>query len=208
MADKSMVGSELEVLTFNVNRWPTEVPGALARMLLVFLSFNIFVGFALLATGIGSSIGLSSSYMRTFILFSLLGLAIWGLVAGWIHFILNKGCVKLTPTHLVIHYRNARQTMEWANLSGFHISKYGRVMFENTKALPQVWADKPKKYGHRFIETRILDSVDSEEMLLLLRKYRGAAQSVHDPEPEVKICLLYTSPSPRDQRGSRMPSSA
>ena len=25
---------------------------------------------------------------------------------------------------------------------------------------------------------------------------------------EVQICLLYTSPSPRDQRGSRMPSSA
>ena len=25
---------------------------------------------------------------------------------------------------------------------------------------------------------------------------------------EVKSCLLYTSPSPRDQRGSRMPSSA
>ena len=26
--------------------------------------------------------------------------------------------------------------------------------------------------------------------------------------PETFICLLYTSPSPRDQRGSRMPSSA
>ena len=26
--------------------------------------------------------------------------------------------------------------------------------------------------------------------------------------PHVNICLLYTSPSPRDQRGSRMPSSA
>ena len=25
---------------------------------------------------------------------------------------------------------------------------------------------------------------------------------------EIKTCLLYTSPSPRDQRGSRMPSSA
>ena len=24
----------------------------------------------------------------------------------------------------------------------------------------------------------------------------------------IKVCLLYTSPSPRDQRGSRMPSSA
>ena len=27
-------------------------------------------------------------------------------------------------------------------------------------------------------------------------------------EPDVRGCLLYTSPSPRDQRGSRMPSSA
>ena len=26
--------------------------------------------------------------------------------------------------------------------------------------------------------------------------------------PKVYLCLLYTSPSPRDQRGSRMPSSA
>jgi len=27
-------------------------------------------------------------------------------------------------------------------------------------------------------------------------------------EPPIEHCLLYTSPSPRDQRGSRMPSSA
>ena len=27
-------------------------------------------------------------------------------------------------------------------------------------------------------------------------------------QPQDYICLLYTSPSPRDQRGSRMPSSA
>ena len=27
-------------------------------------------------------------------------------------------------------------------------------------------------------------------------------------KPQSKDCLLYTSPSPRDQRGSRMPSSA
>ena len=30
----------------------------------------------------------------------------------------------------------------------------------------------------------------------------------YKPEKSSKICLLYTSPSPRDQRGSRMPSSA
>ena len=29
-----------------------------------------------------------------------------------------------------------------------------------------------------------------------------------DVQKLIKICLLYTSPSPRDQRGSRMPSSA
>ena len=28
------------------------------------------------------------------------------------------------------------------------------------------------------------------------------------PTRQVQACLLYTSPSPRDQRGSRMPSSA
>ena len=31
---------------------------------------------------------------------------------------------------------------------------------------------------------------------------KGKQQAIH------KACLLYTSPSPRDQRGSRMPSSA
>ena len=31
---------------------------------------------------------------------------------------------------------------------------------------------------------------------------------VYIPKGNSKTCLLYTSPSPRDQRGSRMPSSA
>ena len=34
------------------------------------------------------------------------------------------------------------------------------------------------------------------------------AQWTHDQLGNSHICLLYTSPSPRDQRGSRMPSSA
>ena len=33
-------------------------------------------------------------------------------------------------------------------------------------------------------------------------------ESVPDRFDQFSICLLYTSPSPRDQRGSRMPSSA
>ena len=36
----------------------------------------------------------------------------------------------------------------------------------------------------------------------------NAGMLVHEFNIANKICLLYTSPSPRDQRGSRMPSSA
>ena len=44
--------------------------------------------------------------------------------------------------------------------------------------------------------------MDWEEHLMLI------AHSVNRFGDELVICLLYTSPSPRDQRGSRMPSSA
>ena len=33
-------------------------------------------------------------------------------------------------------------------------------------------------------------------------------KAIHGLNAEAEFCLLYTSPSPRDQRGSRMPSSA
>ena len=36
----------------------------------------------------------------------------------------------------------------------------------------------------------------------------SAAEEIRDLRSLLKACLLYTSPSPRDQRGSRMPSSA
>ena len=36
----------------------------------------------------------------------------------------------------------------------------------------------------------------------------GKGGETHLDRPVFNTCLLYTSPSPRDQRGSRMPSSA
>ena len=49
----------------------------------------------------------------------------------------------------------------------------------------------------------------------IARKRAKAQLKPRSPEPvegrkhiDVQTCLLYTSPSPRDQRGSRMPSSA
>ena len=40
------------------------------------------------------------------------------------------------------------------------------------------------------------------------REKRRAQKRKEEEERQARICLLYTSPSPRDQRGSRMPSSA
>ena len=46
----------------------------------------------------------------------------------------------------------------------------------------------------------------------LNKKYRKIADTLRNAvlskDERKKACLLYTSPSPRDQRGSRMPSSA
>ena len=42
------------------------------------------------------------------------------------------------------------------------------------------------------------------------QREKQAAEDAAKPtvKQQKKVCLLYTSPSPRDQRGSRMPSSA
>ena len=54
---------------------------------------------------------------------------------------------------------------------------------------------------------RISDVYD-EEFIEALEESDGDKQYALFPEHHRFICLLYTSPSPRDQRGSRMPSSA
>ena len=58
-------------------------------------------------------------------------------------------------------------------------------------------ASKPVMEGKSVLFKRFadIDSVDLEV-------------DTSDPEAFINCCLLYTSPSPRDQRGSRMPSSA
>ena len=48
---------------------------------------------------------------------------------------------------------------------------------------------------------------DTRDFTLLAFGAGGAMHAVALAQ-ELQICLLYTSPSPRDQRGSRMPSSA
>ncbi|VTU72808.1 glutamine amidotransferase [Lactobacillus rhamnosus GG] [Lacticaseibacillus rhamnosus] len=53
----------------------------------------------------------------------------------------------------------------------------------------------------------VMQHADAEDLGVI--KEWAADQGIEQsPIDRTKACLLYTSPSPRDQRGSRMPSSA
>ena len=56
-------------------------------------------------------------------------------------------------------------------------------------------------------------SVEIEALTLVMEQYNEEAESgveldIENKKPSYMACLLYTSPSPRDMRRSRMPSSA
>ena len=67
--------------------------------------------------------------------------------------------------------------------------------------------DKLWKTG---IELDLINHSDSatDINLKIFNKKHQFAVTPYGEEYRLGICLLYTSPSPRDQRGSRMPSSA
>ena len=51
-------------------------------------------------------------------------------------------------------------------------------------------------------------SYEHPEILIFGLDAEISTQLINDIADKCRACLLYTSPSPRDQRGSRMPSSA
>ena len=59
----------------------------------------------------------------------------------------------------------------------------------------------------RAVELVAACSINKKE-LTFAKKELGIKQVYTDYDAMLQDCLLYTSPSPRDQRGSRMPSSA
>ena len=65
----------------------------------------------------------------------------------------------------------------------------------------------PNYHGFTADLAQIKVEVDQRNMLLLVDEAWGGHLPFSKALPS-SACLLYTSPSPRDQRGSRMPSSA
>ena len=69
--------------------------------------------------------------------------------------------------------------------------------------------------GGAFFTALIFGFVFGRPLINVLRRKQGKGQPIRDDGPEAHAaksgtptCLLYTSPSPRDKRQSRMPSSA
>ena len=63
-------------------------------------------------------------------------------------------------------------------------------------------------YDSSNANTQIKASGDTVRIASEVVDFSSTTNAATDTFDIIGICLLYTSPSPRDQRGSRMPSSA
>ena len=74
--------------------------------------------------------------------------------------------------------------------------------------------DSAEKKSHVNNELALLNTVwydsvaEDAELKLLREELKSINESLWVIEDDIRDCLLYTSPSPRDKRQSRMPSSA
>ena len=67
----------------------------------------------------------------------------------------------------------------------------------------------PKEVGQTLIDKVIAPEGSGRSVKLIDANKREASNHIfYDLEYELNLCLLYTSPSPRDRTRSRMPSSA
>ena len=71
----------------------------------------------------------------------------------------------------------------------------------------QTWERFEKVLTPKIVGSTLLDELTAELTLDFFVLYSSAASTLGS-RGQSNYCLLYTSPSPRDQRGSRMPSSA
>ena len=82
---------------------------------------------------------------------------------------------------------------------------------EFSDRLIETYAEVPELVSHLHLPVQ----AGSDKILSLMKRghtaieYKSKIRKLKQIRPDISIsCLLYTSPSPRDQRGSRMPSSA
>ena len=123
------------------------------------------------------------------------------------------------PAELKRPLQKSLKYLDKTNDSFFQISNENQISFDQPQA---DWLQclKEKGLSSQVIAIRHMNpdgNTDQEIENTLLEKFRSNNDSILlqciDAAERLKMgsenaCLLYTSPSPRDQRGSRMPSSA
>ena len=130
----------------------------------------------------------------------------------------ESGCGKSTLGNAILQLDRA--TKGHINYKGIDITKLkGRALRELRKDIQIIFQDpfaslNPRlTVGNAIMEPMKVHGIghsddDRKEKVITLLKKVGLDISYFNRYPHQFSCLLYTSPSPRDQRGSRMPSSA
>ena len=115
--------------------------------------------------------------------------------------------MKVGIDDMAIHFPRLYMDMEdFAAMRGADYSKLNKGLGLAAMSIPDVHEDTATMGANavcRLIDRNGLNPRD------IGRIYLGTESALDGAKPTATyICLLYTSPSPRDQRGSRMPSSA
>ena len=114
----------------------------------------------------------------------------------------------------LIHNKSKRKDHPFVkvNLGGISTSLFESEMFGHKKgAFTDASADRDGRFSKAEGGTIFLDEIGDlalESQVKLLRVLQEKTYEVLGSSKTIKTCLLYTSPSPRDKRQSRMPSSA
>ena len=88
------------------------------------------------------------------------------------------------------------------------LSKYSKDLPELERKLIDSFTTSFTSVGYSKISTTVSFRIPLGTEQKIVKTVLSAYKTYVKLTPIPKICLLYTSPSPRDQRGSRMPSSA
>ena len=114
---------------------------------------------------------------------------------------------KIAPSDWQRHL--GRSTSSLVNASTWALMLTGRVLEPSQPGPIGHLRGAIKRLGEPVIRTAVGRAMkEMGRQFVLGESIEDAISRAEDAEKQGYTCLLYTSPSPRDQRGSRMPSSA
>ena len=130
---------------------------------------------------------------------------------------LDLNQVPLPPQRWVLHVQTLSSLAPTSDLVRLHgVTHLGKTndqiivalcadLYRRCNAQVMLVSDDTNARTHAELEG--IPTISLRQVLSSIRKTQNTS-SIDDEAYQLYSCLLYTSPSPRDQRGSRMPSSA